>query len=100
MTAELIAEADKGEIHIGSDISTAHKEDQLEEIDPVLEKKVLRKTDWHLIPILFLLQLCSFIDRYVLPRLKGLSTRLTTKQDQHWQCSNSGARERSAYDGQ
>lgn len=32
-------------------------------IDPVLEKKVLRKTDLNLIPILFLLFLCAFIDR-------------------------------------
>lgn len=32
-------------------------------IDPALEKKVLRKVDLNLVPILFLLFLCAFIDR-------------------------------------
>jgi hypothetical protein len=32
-------------------------------IDPAVEKKLLRKIDLHLIPILFLLFLCAFIDR-------------------------------------
>ena len=63
MTTEKIAHEGDVEIRKGSDASTAHKEDQIEEIDPILEKKVLRKTDLHLIPILFVLQLCSFIDR-------------------------------------
>lgn len=63
MTAEKIADEGDVEIRKGSDTSTAHKEDQNEAIDPILEKKVLRKTDLHLIPILFILQLCSFIDR-------------------------------------
>ena len=30
-------------------------------IDPIAEKKLLRKIDWHLIPILWLLFLCAFI---------------------------------------
>jgi hypothetical protein len=34
-------------------------------IDPAIEKKLLRKIDLHLIPILFLLFLCAFIDRQV-----------------------------------
>lgn len=38
---------------------------EAQEIDPVLEKKVLRKVDFNLVPILFLLFLCAFIDRYV-----------------------------------
>lgn len=33
------------------------------DIDPVLEKKLLRKVDFNLIPITFLLFLCAFIDR-------------------------------------
>lgn len=33
------------------------------EIDPILEKKLVRKIDLHLIPILFVLFLCAFIDR-------------------------------------
>jgi hypothetical protein len=34
-----------------------------QDIDPVLEKALLRKTDLHLVPILFVLFLCAFIDR-------------------------------------
>ena len=36
---------------------------ELDHIDPVAEKKLLRRIDLHLIPILFLLFLCAFIDR-------------------------------------
>jgi hypothetical protein len=35
------------------------------EIDHLQEKKLLRKIDLHLIPILSLLLLCAFVDRYV-----------------------------------
>lgn len=61
--AEKIAESGDAEVLHGSDTSATHKDDYNDAIYPVLEKKILRKTDWHLIPILFLLQLCSFIDR-------------------------------------
>ena len=37
--------------------------DSLEPIDPVLEKKVIRKCDLHLVPILMALFLCAFVDR-------------------------------------
>ena len=40
-------------------------EDSLEPIDPVLEKKVIRKCDLHLVPILMALFLCAFVDRQV-----------------------------------
>lgn len=63
MSAEKIAEGGDVEVLNGSDYSAGHKDDQVDTIDPALEKKILRKTDWHLIPILWLLQLCSFIDR-------------------------------------
>ena len=33
------------------------------------EKKLLLKTDLHVVPILFLLFLCAFIDRLVIPSL-------------------------------
>lgn len=33
------------------------------QLDSIAEKKLLRKVDIHLIPILFLLFLCAFIDR-------------------------------------
>lgn len=32
-------------------------------IDPILEKKLIKKVDLNLVPILFLLFLCAFIDR-------------------------------------
>lgn len=40
----------------------SHIENQA--LDPEVEKKLLRKVDLHLIPILFLIFLCAFIDRY------------------------------------
>ena len=47
-------------------------------IDPALEKKLLRKIDLHLIPILFLLFLCAFIDRSVFQAALQISS-LTTQ---------------------
>ena len=32
-------------------------------IDPEKEKKLVRKIDWHLIPILCVLLVCAFVDR-------------------------------------
>jgi len=37
--------------------------DQAQQIDPAAERKVVRKCDLHLVPILFTLFLCAFIDR-------------------------------------
>ena len=47
-------------------------------IDPVAEKKLLRKIDVHLIPILWLLFLCAFIDRINIgnARIQGLEADL------------------------
>ncbi|KAJ3531509.1 hypothetical protein NM208_g8847 [Fusarium decemcellulare] len=47
-------------------------------IDPILEKKVLRKVDLNLVPILFLLFLCAFIDRINIgnARIQGLEADL------------------------
>lgn len=49
-----------------------------EPIDPVAEKKLLRKIDLHLIPILWLLFLCAFIDRINIgnARIQGLEKDL------------------------
>lgn len=71
--------------------SSGDPEDCLEHvghIDPAVTKRVLRKCDIHLIPILFLLFTCAFVDRYVLSshvllRLTGL-----VWQDQYRQCQN------------
>jgi len=47
-------------------------------IDPIAEKKLLRKIDIHLIPILWLLFLCAFIDRINIgnARIQGLEEDL------------------------
>ncbi|KAG5774647.1 hypothetical protein H9Q73_011686 [Fusarium xylarioides] len=46
--------------------------------DPILEKKVIRKVDRNLVPILFLLFLCAFIDRINIgnARIQGLEADL------------------------
>ena len=33
--------------------------------DAAAEKEALRKVDWHVLPIIFLLYLVSFLDRFV-----------------------------------
>lgn len=50
-------------------------------IDPVAEKKLLRKIDIHLIPILWLLFLCAFIDRINIgnARIQGMESDLDMK---------------------
>lgn len=40
-------------------------------LDPAAEKRLVRKIDFHLIPMLFVLYLCAFIDRYALILLLG-----------------------------
>lgn len=51
------------------------------DIDPVAEKKLLRKIDIHLIPILWLLFLCAFIDRINIgnARIQGMEADLDMK---------------------
>ena len=55
------------------------------EIDPVAEKKLLRKIDLHLIPILWLLFLCAFIDRINIgnARIQGLEEDLGMKKNDY-----------------
>ena len=43
---------------------TEVEHETIQELDPTLEKKLLRKCDLNLMPILFLLYLCAFLDRY------------------------------------
>ena len=46
----------------------SHHEDMAPEevaFDPTADKKLVRKIDIHLIPILCLLLICAFVDRYV-----------------------------------
>ncbi|KIX00662.1 uncharacterized protein Z518_09727 [Rhinocladiella mackenziei CBS 650.93] len=59
-------------------------EDVLPSIDPAAaEKKLLRKIDLRLIPILFVLYLCAFIDRVNIgnARIQGLEEDLNMKDD-------------------
>jgi hypothetical protein len=39
---------------------------QLDGIDPLFEKKLVRKLDLYIIPVVMLLYLLSFLDRYVI----------------------------------
>jgi hypothetical protein len=39
------------------------------EIDPVKEKKLVRKLDFHIVPVVMLLYLLSFLDRCVYTQL-------------------------------
>jgi hypothetical protein len=45
------------------DFNSVSIKGEAQELDRALEKKVLLKTDLNLVPILFLLFLCAFIDR-------------------------------------
>lgn len=43
-----------------------HVDEESQTIDLDAEKKLLRRLDWNLIPVLWVLFLCAFIDRYTL----------------------------------
>ena len=45
------------------EINSLSLKGEAQELDRALEKKLLWKTDLNLVPILFLLFLCAFIDR-------------------------------------
>ena len=45
---------------------------QLEGVDPVFEAKIVRKLDLFIIPVVMLLYLFSFLDRYVFPNINSL----------------------------
>lgn len=38
-------------------------DESLASIDPAAEKRALRKVDWHVLPVVFLFYLFSFLDR-------------------------------------
>lgn len=59
-------------------------------IDPVAEKKLLRKCDLHVLPPLFVLFLLAFLDSQSCK--DDLRTTLTKPRNQHWQCKDSGPR--------
>ena len=64
--------SEKAELQvIPSDKRLSDSVESLESIDHALEKKVIRKCDIHLVPILFLLFLCAFVDRPV-PQLPSI----------------------------
>lgn len=55
---EITAEAKEG--------LASHSPASLQESDPAVdEARLLRKVDWHLLPILFLIYVVSFLDRQV-----------------------------------
>jgi hypothetical protein len=60
-----ITMSEKTELQALSSDKPNNSAESLEPIDHALEKKVIRKCDLHLVPILFLLFLCAFVDRSV-----------------------------------
>jgi hypothetical protein len=58
---ELESAEENRELH-ERQMAKIHDEAQ-HQLDLVSEKRLLRKTDLHVVPILFLLFLCAFVDR-------------------------------------
>lgn len=72
---------DRGEPRHKEDIASdqsKHEVDSGHEIDADLEKRVLRKQDYHILPWLFGIWLCAFIDRSNIgnARIDGLTEDL------------------------
>ncbi|KAJ9617269.1 hypothetical protein H2200_000990 [Cladophialophora chaetospira] len=69
--------ADVEMIHDMGEATVGKKDGQIL-IDPELEKRVLRKVDWNLVPIFLVLQLCAFLDRINIgnARIQGLEKDL------------------------
>jgi len=66
MADKIIERSEIENLPMDKDLAEMHSvslKDDAPEIDPVLEKKLLWKTDLNLIPITFMLFLCAFIDR-------------------------------------
>ncbi|KAF9359714.1 hypothetical protein BGX34_008201 [Mortierella sp. NVP85] len=60
------------------------------ELDPVAVGKLRRKIDWHLIPLISVLYLCSFLDRVNIgnAQVAGLSTHISlTPNEYNWALS-------------
>ena len=51
--------------HIPQSTKSDETERQLGEVDPLYETKLVRKLDLYIIPVVMLLYLLSFLDRYV-----------------------------------
>jgi hypothetical protein len=51
--------------HAAGSLQSDEVERQLGEVDPVYEAKLVRKLDLYIIPVVMLLYLLSFLDRYV-----------------------------------
>lgn len=45
---------------------SSHDDDLPDLLDPVAEKKLVRKLDTHIVPVCMILYLLSFLDRFVL----------------------------------
>lgn len=54
-------------------------------IDPVIEKRVIRKLDWHLVPLLMALYLLAFLDRSNIGNAKiaGMKEALNLTDDRY-----------------
>lgn len=83
-----------------SDQPLSDSADSIDSHDYALEKRVIRKCDLHLVPILFLLFLCAFVDRSVaLLPLACCFASLTHQQYQYRQCQDPRTYQRPKYEG-
>ncbi|KAL9109338.1 MAG: hypothetical protein Q9227_005968 [Pyrenula ochraceoflavens] len=77
--------AEKGALEMteptGYDSNVEKDQTDFHHIDPIAEKRLMRKVDWRLIPILALLFLCAFVDRINIgnARIQGLEKDLKMK---------------------
>lgn len=59
--------------HVPRSIESDEVEHQLDSVDPKLEAKLVRKLDLFIIPVVMLLYLLSFLDRFVYTKSQFLS---------------------------
>ncbi|KAK4935556.1 hypothetical protein LTR10_023419 [Elasticomyces elasticus] len=81
MADKIIERSEIEDLPANKEVAETHSvnlKGDIPDIDPVLEKKLLWKTDLNLIPITFMLFLCAFIDRINIgnARIQGLEKDL------------------------
>jgi hypothetical protein len=95
---EVVDPQPHGDVTLQKDLEKSHEGVQLEQrnmsadnggsapfIDSVLEKRVVRKLDWHLVPLLMVLYLLAFLDRSNIGNAKiaGMAKALDLNADRY-----------------
>ncbi|PZC99942.1 NarK, Nitrate nitrite transporter [Pyrenophora tritici-repentis] len=76
---------EKGDVEADSPVGSSHGAVRMADIDPVVEKRVVRKFDKHMVPLLATLYLLAFLDRSNIgnARIAGLDTDLKLSSSQY-----------------